>query len=388
MINRELTGNLLRLADKYPVISVTGPRQSGKTTLVGSVFPHYHYISFENPDLKNRALNDPGSFFLPENRKMILDEVQHIPQLLSYLQVITDRNKINGQFIITGSQSLLLSEKVSQSLAGRTAVLKLLPFGLQELTSMDDLKKRTFEDWIFHGFYPRMYDQQIDPIDFFAFYFETYIQRDVRQIQNVKDLSQFTNFVRLCAGRIGQLLDYSSLAKDSGVSVNTAKGWISLLEASFIIYLLHPYYHNFSKRMIKSPKLYFTDTGLASFLLNIQSSEQLQSHYLRGNLFENLVIIDMVKRSFNNAQPANLWFYRDSNKNEIDIIYEGKALTFIEIKSARTFRTEREKDIKFMDQLAKEQMSRKIVLYGGDESFKYSGLEVISWKNLNSVLNF
>lgn len=385
MIKRTLTTELLRLRSKYPVITITGPRQSGKTTLVQTVFPEHQYFTFENPDIRERALSDPAGFFLPETRNMILDEVQHVPQLLSYIQEITDRNKINGQFVLTGSQSLLLSEKVSQSLAGRTAVLKLFPFDLQELSSSGLVWPATYEEMIFRGFYPRIYDQQIEPADFYPFYFETYVQRDVRQILNIRDLNQFTNFVRLCAGRVGQLLDYSSLAKDTGISVNTAKGWISLLEASYIICLIHPYYNNFSKRIIKSPKLYFTDTGLATWLLNIREPVQLETHYLKGSLFENFIIMELFKQRIHAANTPDLWFFRDNNGNEIDCIKEGKLLSLIEIKSSRTFREDSLKGIKFIDRLVTNQTVEKIIISGGDESFRFKGYNVVSWKHLASI---
>jgi predicted AAA+ superfamily ATPase len=387
MIHRTITDHVIRLSGKYPVITITGPRQSGKTTLVKSIFPGHHYVTMENQFFRDRAMNDPLSFFTTGKIMMILDEVQKVPQLLSYIQEITDRNQINGQFILTGSQSLLLSEKISQTLAGRTAVLKLLPFGLEELSRMTEFKGKSYEECMFTGFYPRIFDKNIQPGDFFPFYFETYVQRDVRQIQNIRDLNQFANFVRLCAGRIGQLLDYSSLAKDAGISVNTAKGWISLLEATYILFLLHPYYHNFSKRIIKSPKLYFTDTGLASFLLNISDPEQMLTHYLKGSLFENMVIMEMLKHRYNLAQPANLWFYRDNNKNEIDCIYEGKELTFIEIKSARSFNTAKKKDLKFTERIVNDQSVKKVIIYGGDESFSQPGFNVISWKEIFSVFD-
>lgn len=386
MITRTLTDELLRLAGKYPVISLTGPRQSGKTTLVKSVFPNHQYLTFENPDVRQRALSDPAGFFLPATRNLILDEVQHIPQLLSYIQEITDRNNINGQFVLTGSQSMLLSEKVSQSLAGRTAVLKLFPFSLEELSVPGSDRPTSYEEQIYKGFYPRMYDQHIEPADFYPFYFETYVQRDVRQLLNIRDLNQFTNFVRLCAGRIGQLLDLSSLARDTGISVNTAKGWISLLEASYIICLLHPYYKNFSKRIIKSPKLYFIDTGLASWLLNIQDPEQLETHYLKGSLFENLIVIDLIKQRIHNAKPPNLWFFRDNNGNEIDCISEGKKLSLIEIKSSRTFREDSLKKINYIDRIATDQQIEKVIVTGGDESFMFKGNRVVSWKHLNELI--
>ena len=348
------------------------------------VFPQHEYVTFENPDIRQRALADPESFFLPGNKNMILDEVQHVPQLLSYIQEITDRAKINGQFILTGSQSLLLSEKISQSLAGRTAVLKLFPFDFAELESSGYEQGKSYEDVITRGFFPRLYDQQIHPLDFYPFYFETYVQRDVRQILNIHDLNLFTNFVRLCAGRIGQLLDYSSLARDTGISVNTAKGWISLLEASYLIFLLHPYYQNFNKRIIKSPKLYFTDTGLASWLLNIRDSVQLETHYLKGNLFENLVLLELYKKSIHKANTPNLWFFRDNNGIEIDCLKEDQALTLIEIKSSRTFREDSLKGIKFIDRIITDRPVQKVIISGGDDSFHFKGSNVVSWRDLHN----
>lgn len=385
MIRRTLTDYILRLASKYPVVSITGPRQSGKTTLVKHLFPEHQYYTFENPDIRERALSDPTSFFFPETRKLILDEVQYVPQLLSYIQEISDRNNILGQFVLTGSQSLLLSEKISQSLAGRTAVLKLFPFDLQELSSSGYILPASYEEQIVKGFYPRIFDQKIEPSDFYPYYFETYVQRDIRQILNIRDLNQFTSFVRLCAGRTGQLLDYSSLARDAGISVNTAKGWISLLEASYIVCLLQPYYHNYSKRIIKSPKLYFIDTGLASWLLNIQDSVQLETHYMKGSLFENLIIIELLKQRINTAQAINLWFFRDNNGNEIDCIIEEKTLTLIEIKSARTFREDALKGIRFVDRMIVDRPIKKIIVSGGDESFPFKGNNIVSWRDLPSI---
>jgi predicted AAA+ superfamily ATPase len=281
---------------------------------------------------------------------------------------------------------MFLSEKVSQSLAGRTAVLKLFPFDQHELTSSGISNPETYEELIYKGFYPRIYDQQIEPADFYPYYFETYVQRDVRQILNIRDLNQFTNFVRLCAGRTGQLLDYSSLAKDTGISVNTAKGWISLLEASYIICLLHPYYKNFSKRIIKSPKLYFTDTGLASWLLNIRAPVQLETHYLKGSLFENFIVMELYKQRIHSAKTPNLWFFRDNNRNEIDCISEDTKLALIEIKSSRTFREDSLKGIKFINNLVTDQPVEKMIISGGDESFQFKDYKVVSWKELNLII--
>lgn len=291
----------------------------------------------ENPEKRLIALNDPKSIFHPDDQLLILDEIQHVPHLLSYIQGIADERNCPVQFILTGSQSLLLSEKISQTLVGRTAILKLFPFSLPEIANLDQVKNFSFEDYIFKGFFPRMYDQLIPTEEFYPFYLETYVQRDVRAIQNVRDLNAFTNFVRLCAGRAGQLLHYSSLGKDAGVSVNTVKGWISILEAGFVIFLLYPYYKNYQKRVIKSPKLFFTDTGLASFLLGIKSAEQLKTHYLKGSPFENMMLLELLKQRLNHGRSPDLWFFRDSNHNEVDGILEGDHMQWIEIKSARTF---------------------------------------------------
>jgi len=385
MIKRILESRLKHFSTKYPVVTVTGPRQSGKTTLVKEVFKDHEYYSLENPVTRKQVLEDTSILFHPEGKKVIIDEIQRIPDLLSFIQIHADNQKINGQFIITGSQSLLLSEKVSQTLAGRTAILKLLPFSLSELKGIGQFAKNNYEDWIFRGFYPRIYDQDISPDEFYPFYFETYLQRDVREIQNVRDLNVFSNFVRLCAGRVGQLIDYSSLANDTGVSVNTVKGWLSLLEASYIIILLQPYYKNLNKRVIKSPKLYFIDVGLASFLLNISNPEQLTNHYLKGSLFENLIIIELLKQRFNQAKLSNLWFYRDSNKNEIDCIVEGIDPKAIEIKSSRTFSNSFVDGMKVFVKDSGVKNENCFVVYGGDDHFTFKNFNITSWRDLPSI---
>lgn len=388
MIPRKLSETVLKFAGKYPVISVTGPRQSGKTTLVKSLFPKHKYISLENPETRSISLSDPKSLFEPKDQLMILDEIQYVPELLSYIQVISDETKIHGQFILTGSQSLILSEKISQTLAGRTAILKLLPFSLSEISKLKQVKDFSFEDYIFKGFYPRTYDEDISPEEFYPFYLETYVQRDVRVIQNVRDLNTFTNFVRLCAGRTGQLLDYSSLAKDIGVSVHTIKGWISILEAGFIVFQLYPYYKNFGKRMIKAPKLYFTDPGLAAFLLGIKNAEQVKTHYLKGSLFENLVVLELLKQRFNHGLPQDLWFFRDSNRNEVDVVAENEQLQWIEIKSTRTFSPDFLSAFRFLDKNPDTQIGNKTIIYGGDESFTHKEVKIQSWRDLGTINSF
>ena len=382
MIDRKLAPTLLKFAKKYPVVSVTGPRQSGKTTLVRALFPDHKYLTLENPETRFIALNDPRSIFEPKGQRLILDEIQHVPQLLSYIQVISDEQKIPGQFILTGSQSLLLSEKISQTLAGRTAVLKLLPFSLPEIEQLEQVRNFSYEEYLFKGFFPRTFDQDISTEEFFPFYLETYVQRDVREIQHVRDLNTFTNFIRLCAGRTGQLLDYSSIAKDTGVSVNTIKGWISILEAGFIIFLLYPYYRNYGKRVIKSPKLYFTDPGLASFLLGIKTAEQIKTHYLKGALFENMIVLELIKQRYNNGNLQDMWFFRDSNRNEVDVVTEDTRLQWIEIKSARTFSPGFIATMKFLDGNNAMEEKGKTIVYGGDDTFTFQGVNIVSWRDL------
>jgi predicted AAA+ superfamily ATPase len=346
-------------------------------------FKDHEYVTFENPELRRRVKDDPLSFFQKTGKKMILDEVQKVPEILSYIQNISDDQKIKGQFILTGSESFILSEKISQTLAGRSAMLKLMPFSLKELNSQFKPNLLDYESWIHRGFYPRIYDTGLKPEEFYPFYFETYIQRDVRDLQNIRDLNQFSNFVRLCAGRTGQILDYSSLANDAGVSVNTARGWISLLEASYVIFLLQPYYKNFNKRMIKSPKLYFTDTGLVSFLLNIQSPEQIRNHYMKGNLFENLILSEVLKSRLNEAKPRNLWYYRDSNHNEVDCIIEDQSLQVIEIKSSRTFSTNFTGSLQRFVKTSGIPATECTVIYGGEENFQFKDMQVQSWRTMN-----
>lgn len=385
MIPRQLSEKILYFSQKYPIVTITGPRQSGKTTLIQHLFKDHAYYSIENPMIRDLVQEDPAILFQPAGKKIIIDEVQRMPELLSYIQVEADRQRINGQFILTGSQSLLLSEKISQTLAGRTAILKLLPFSLIEIQPRVSNPDAPYENWIHRGFYPRIYDQHLGPSDFYPFYFETYIQRDVRELQQVRDLNLFSNFVRLCVGRVGQLLDYSSLANDAGVSVNTARGWISLLEASFVVTLLHPYHKNLNKRVIKSPKLYFLDVGLAAFLLNIQDPLQLSNHYLKGYLFENLVLVELLKRRYNQGQLSNLYFFRDSNKNEVDCILDDGEMKAIEIKSSRTFSNSFADGLLRFSKAARIRPENCFIVYGGDEGFTFKGVNVVSWKALDQI---
>lgn len=372
------------MAGKFPVISVTGPRQSGKTTLIKSMFPSYRYESLEDPDTRIYAQTDPRRF-LGTNEKMIIDEIQRVPELFSYIQSNADEYTDSGLYIISGSQSFLLNQHISQSLAGRVAIFNLMPLSLEELAG-SGIESGKYEKLIWQGFYPRLYDKKISPVDFYPNYIQTYIERDVRLLQNIQDLNLFIRFLKLCAGRIGQLLNMTSLANDCGISVNTAKSWISVLEASFVIYLLRPHFVNFNKRLVKMPKIYFCDTGLASSLLEIYSENQLDTHYLRGALFENFILTEFLKTRFNKGLRNNLFFWRDNKGTEIDCIIEkGDGLTPVEIKSAATFSQDFFKTLTWWNKLTGNPEENSWVVYGGNKSIDTKDGKLISWKDLNRV---
>jgi len=398
MLKRTLEKKLIEAAKQYPVVTLTGPRQSGKTTLVRMTFPDHDYRSLEEPDHRAFALEDPRGFLSQFPEKVILDEIQRAPDLFSYIQTIVDTTDISGQFILTGSQNFLLLQKVSQSLAGRCAVLHLLPFSLSELNQRRPLaidsigrqlpgKNRSLNEELssvlFKGFYPRIHDKSLEPIDWLGNYFQTYIERDVRDVLNVGDLETFSRFVRLCAGRNGQLLNLSSLANDCGITHTTSKRWISILESSFIVFLLRPHYKNFSKRLIKSPKLYFLDTGLLSYLLRIRSPEDLRFHALYGGIFESYVISEFLKNYMNNGKEHSIYFWRDSTGNEIDIIIDaGKILTPVEIKAGQTVASDFFKGIRFWKKLTTETGQGAALIYGGDKSYIRSNTYVYPWSVL------
>jgi len=395
MLNRTLKKKLIEASKHYPVVTLSGPRQSGKTTLVRMTFPDYEYVSLEEPDHRTFALEDPRGFLAQFSDKVILDEVQHTPDLFSYIQAIVDLKDISGQFILTGSQNFLLLQKVSQSLAGRCAVLHLLPFSLSEIRQRQPLpadsigrrlpnKTRYLDDNIatilLKGFYPRIHDKRLNPGDWLGNYYLTYIERDVRDILNVGDLETFSRFVRLCAGRNGQLLNLSSLANDCGVTHTTSKRWISILETSFIVFLLRPHFKNFSKRLIKSPKLYFLDTGLLSYLLKIRSAEDLRIHAQYGSIFESFVISELLKNYLNRGAEHPIYFWRDSTGNEIDILIDqGDELIPLEIKAGQTINPDFFKGIRFWKKLANASDQPAALVYGGNRSHIRSGIHVYSW---------
>jgi predicted AAA+ superfamily ATPase len=379
MIERELKAKLELLVTKYPIVTLTGPRQSGKSTLLRNTFPDYKYVSLENTEYRLLAQNDPNGFLATYPDKTIIDEVQLVPSLFSYLQTHTDLKEKVGMYLLAGSQNFLLMESITQSLAGRTAILKLLPFSQAELQTAN-LVKENIDNQIFTGCYPRIYDRDIDAIDFYPFYIQTYIERDVRQLKHIGDINKFILFLKMCAGRIGQLLNLSSLANECGIAVSTAQAWLSVLEASYIIYLLKPDHNNYSKRLVKTPKLYFYDTGVACSLLNIIQVEQIATHFLRGALFENLVINEFVKKSLNTGQEPQLSFWRDKTGNEVDLIelIGGKQYAY-EIKSGSTYSTDYFKGLRYWATHSHAETDACNVIYAGEESLKTSFGNVLSW---------
>ncbi|KKL49157.1 hypothetical protein LCGC14_2318330, partial [marine sediment metagenome] len=332
LIHRNLEKILKKTIKKYPVISLTGPRQSGKTTLIKKLFGNkYKYVNLENVELREYAKSDPRAFLEEYKGGLIIDEAQNVPDLFSYIQVIVDETNEPGQYILTGSQNFLLLEKITQSLAGRVAIFHLLPLSLEELKKSKYKPLSNLEKLLFTGFYPRIYDKKLDAKEWYSNYLYTYVERDIRTIKNIKDIGTFQRFLKMLAARCGQLLDLTSIGNDCGISHNTARDWINILEASFIIYLLSPHYKNFNKRLIKSPKIYFYDTGLLCHLLGINSSDQIKTHYLRGGIFESFIISEIIKIRTNKNKDSNVYFWRDKFGHEIDCIIENaRNLTPIE----------------------------------------------------------
>ncbi len=395
-IQRTLATKLKEAAQKYPVVTLTGPRQSGKTTLVRMVFPEYQYISLEKPDERSFAQEDPRGFLNRFKEGVILDEVQRVPTLFSYIQGIVDERNSPGQYILTGSHNFLLHEKISQSLAGRTAVLYLLPFSKRELFQEPPLHPDQFPSlepgavefpdlWevLFKGFYPRIHHNQLDAREWLADYYQTYIERDVRLIVNIGDLLLFDKFIRLCAGRNGQLVNFSTLAADAGISTMTAKRWLSVLQASFIVALVPPHYRNFRKRLIKSPKLYFFDTGLLAFLLGARTPEELAFHALRGAVFESFVYSELYKAHVHSRLLPSIYFWHDFKGHEVDFILErGPKFLPIEAKSGETLAKEHFRNLLYYRKLAGEVAEQPVLIYGGSESYIRQGVQVLSWKQI------
>ena len=380
MYKRDMSSELSSLATQYPIVTVIGPRQSGKTTLVRRAFPDKKYVNLEAPDAQEMAKEDPRSFLEKYPDGAIFDEVQKVPSLLSYIQVIVDETPKKGMFILIGSHQLELHQAISQSLAGRTAILSLLPLSLAELSEAHI--EISLDEVLIKGGYPGIYNDQLSPMKAYRSYFQTYIERDVRQLAYIKDLTAFQRFMRILAGRVGQILNCDGIAGDVGVSSKTIKDWLSVLEASFIIIRLQPYFENFGKRIIKSPKVYFTDVGLASYLLGIETVEQMARDPLRGNLVENLVVLELVKARFNKGLDPQLYYFRDVHGHEVDLIFQSaNTLTPIEIKAGKTFNKDFLKNVLFFQKLVGERSPTGFVIYAGTQEQKIGSCKILHYSH-------
>lgn len=385
MRKRKIEILLHQYKENFPIIAITGPRQSGKTTLAKMTFPDYEYISLETPENRFFAQEDPKGFLEKYKKFCIFDEIQNVPHLFSYLQEKVDTDNLNAQYILTGSQNFLLSEHISQSLAGRVGMLTLLPFQYSEIE--DIAKEKNLETILFEGMYPRIQAEEKNPVLWYSSYLQTYIERDVRMMKNIGNLSLFQKFLKLCAGRVGQVINFSSLANDTGVSHHTIQSWISLLESSYIVFLVHPYYNNFQKRIIKAPKLYFYDTGVLCSLLEITSAQQVETHYAKGGIFENFVFLEQKKEIFNtNISVKNLYFFRDHNGFEIDLLKENNnKIILVEIKSGQTISSSFFTNLKKWDSLQNTQETKKFLIYGGTEHRIQENIEIINWRNADTM---
>ncbi len=375
MIKREIEDCARLIWEQYPVLTITGPRQSGKTTLAKSIFADCDYINLEAPDIREEVRADARGFMARHRSPVVFDEIQNVPELVSYIQEAVDSDGRNSRYVLTGSHQPALQAAVSQSLAGRTGLIELLPLSIAELEKGGFSVNRDI--LLYKGFMPRLYSSRIEPTRLYADYFKTYVERDVRQLANLRNLKQFESFVRILSGRIGQLLNIDSLSSDAGVSATTAREWLSLLEASYVIHLLRPYHRNFGKRFIKAPKLYFTETGLAAYLLGIRSPDQISTHPLVGNLFENMVVMDMLKSRLNRGLDADMYFIRTSHGVEADLAVENNGkLDLYEIKSGSTFYDEIANNLRMLKRLLPSEIGNLTVIYAGREASASGGIFV------------
>ena len=381
---RDIASQVNKLQKEFPVVSVTGPRQSGKTTFLQHHFADYTYFNLENPQIRERIASDPEQFLIQNPKNVIIDEVQRLPELLSYIQVHVDQYQDMGSFVISGSQNLLVSEHISQSLAGRAAYQTVLPFSMREL-QRHGLTAASWYDQLLKGFYPVLYSREVSFASFYSQYIRTYVERDARLIKNIQNLSQFQKFMGLLAGRVGQIVNISSLAGDTGIAPNTAEDWISILEASYLVYRLQPYYKNMGKRLIKSPKLFFYDTGLLCSLLNISSTQELTNHFAIGGIFENYVISEVVKAISISGASASVFFYRDSKGNEVDLVIDtGGKLIPIEIKSSATYHRDFHHGLDYWRKVVDSNVAGLIV-YGGTTTQPIRRDRLVGWNALDAI---
>jgi uncharacterized protein len=384
MISRNLKPYLLRISGLFPVVSITGPRQAGKTTLIKEAFPNHHYLNLEDPSLRELALTDPRSFLKNGVDNLIIDEAQYVPHLFSYIQVMADEKKRNGQFILSGSQNFLLMEKITQSLAGRVAILHLLPLSIAEQS--ESIRHKTWEYVVFRGGYPKPVSENIHPADFYPFYIQSYLERDIRQLVNVTDLERFRTFLSLCAGRIGQQVNFSAFGNEIGIDAKTVTRWLSVLETSFITFRLPQFHKNFGKRLIKSPKLYFHDTGLACYLLGIKKEQDLHAHFAKGSLFESFIISELLKNKFNAGEQSALYYLRDNTGHEVDLVSESSnRIHAVEVKSSSTINTDFFKNLEWLSKIAGNTILDKYIIYGGADNYTRLDTRIQSWRTLPTL---
>lgn len=380
-IKRKIESTILEAAKYFPVITVTGPRQSGKTTMLKQIFPHLHYYSLEDLDTRSFAMEDPVRFLHLHEDGMILDEVHNYPELLSYIQGIADEQP-QKKFVLSGSSNFALLKKVSQSLAGRSGVFELMPLSIEEVKGQIEYVDDA-DQLLYHGLYPAVCSCKNIPKFLYPSYVKTYLERDVRDLLNVKDIRLFNMFLKLCAGRIGSVFNASEIAGEIGVSSKTIQAWVSILQASYVVYLLPPYFENSRKRLTKSPKMYFCDTGLACTLLGIESAEQLAFDKMRGHLFENLIVVELLKRRLNEGKESNLYFYRDSNQNEVDILVNnGSSLDAIEVKSAMTYNPSFEKALLKVNEWVNPPVGKRTIIYAGTLEDDKGDIRLLNYRNM------
>lgn len=387
VVARTLASSVQRLLTRYPVLFVTGPRQSGKITLLKNLLPEYAYVNLEFPDVRERVGEDIRSFLIEnQDTGVIIDEAQRLPHLFSYLQGFVDETRKMGRFVLSGSQNYLLMEGDSQSLSGRVGLLNLYPFTTEELADTAYRHDDPF-DYIYRGMYPAVYDRNITPPDFYPGYIRTYVERDVRTLKNIGDLDRFHRFLQLCAGRIGQVLNFSSLANDLGIDHKTAKAWLSVLQAGYIVFLLAPHHRSFNKRVIKQSKLYFYDTGLAAFLTGIRHRQELDTFHLRGSLFENFIIAEYVKGMHHRGLEPDAWFFRDSTGNEVDLIIEGAdAVRAVEIRAGRTVSGDSFRGLERYRHLSALPPEHAYLVYSGNETVQRKAARLLSWQDVLPIL--
>ena len=386
MIKREIADKALALSKQFPVVSITGPRQSGKSTLAKRLFPDYSYVSLEDADWRAFAQDDPRAFLARFGRRTVIDEAQRVPSLFSYVQGVVDETGEPGQFIVSGSQNFLLMEAIDQSLAGRAAILNLLPFSFFELREAG-VQPVGLNEWLFSGGYPRIYDKHIDPADFYPSYIQTYIDRDVRQMSRVEKLAEFERLLALCAARNADMLNIESLSRDCGVAINTVKGWLSVLESSFLVHRLYPYYRNLGKRLVKTPKLYLRDTGLVCSLVGVESADELYLSATRGALFETAVIEEISKAYYARGRKPKLFFWRDSSGREIDVVVEkgSRPCWAIEVKSSSTYSPKFFKNLDAVCDGFEVPLERRVVVYAGSETFETSHGLVCAFEDMREL---